>query len=158
MGMAPQMAATMRGANPQQWAMLDQLNSSATGDLALGGELNPDQMRRMQQASRQASSARGLSGSNMSIADEMFRQYDLSQELENQRRQYALSVGGLNQQASLNPFAMQGLGNTAMGMAGGLTGSNPMDSLFQYAQDNAMTDYNARASANIAQACPVHVC
>lgn len=151
--LAPQAYSAMRAANPDQYALLDPMNTQARGDLALGGALNDDQTRRMQQMSRQAMAARGMSGSNQAIADELFRTYDLGNELQRQRQQFALGVGQLNQAASLDPFSsVLGTGNNLMSMGAGVMGQNPLAQLLGMAQDNAMTAYNAQASANNAKA------
>lgn len=150
--LAGEMPAAMRAANPNQYALLDSLNQNAQSQLGYGDQLSPDQIRNMQQASRAAAAARGMSGSNMAVADEMYRQFDLGNSLRQQRQQYALGVGGLNQAASVDPFnAILGMGNNLYGYGTAMnSSSNPMSSLMGMAHDNQMSYWNAKNAASAA--------
>lgn len=150
--MAGGVANAYRTANPDKYALLGTMNQGAQDQLALGGSLSADQTRNMQQASRAAAAARGLSGSNMAIADEMYRQFDLGNTLQQQRQNYALGVGGLNQAATLDPFStILGMGGPQLSAAMGQNNaSNPMNQLLPMAHDNQMSYWNAKNASNTA--------
>jgi hypothetical protein len=120
MGVAPQLTEARQALDPQSAELMRMLNEQAAGDLALGGQLSPEQERMMQQASRAAFAARGLSGSNMALADEMYRIYDLGNQQRRQRQGFAQGMVGLNQQWAGDPFtylAQLGQGNVGMGQS-----------------------------------------
>lgn len=117
-GLAPRVAGARRTLDPNTANLVDSLSAEALKGLAAGGELTPEQIRRMQQASRAAMAARGLSGSNLALADEMFRQYDLGNALQQQRQQFALGAGGLANQYGQGSLAwMADLGEQANRLA-----------------------------------------
>jgi len=97
--------------NPDNAILLEMLNEQARGDLAAGSSLTPEETRQMQQASRGAFAARGMSGSNSAIADELLRQYNLGTARQAQRRQFATGVVGVNNAVVGDPF-MQILGRS----------------------------------------------
>lgn len=133
-------------ANPQQKALLDEMNRQAMEGLLARQSLTPQETRSAQQASRAAFSARGLGLGNQSILDEMVRNSNLGQQREAQRRAFAQNVFGMNQSAAGDPFLQilgrpsqtlpYGQGMGAQGMAGisnlGATLFNPES---QYAAD-----------------------
>lgn len=102
--------------NPDTARLLAKLNSDANAGLDAGTQLTPDEIRQMQQASRAASSARGMSGSNSAVADELLRQYQLGVQRQQQRQAFAGGVVGLNQQVVGDPF-MQILGRSGASAA-----------------------------------------
>ena len=97
--------------NPDNAILLEMLNQQARGDLAAGSSLTPEEQRQMQQASRGAYAARGMSGSNSAVADELLRQYNLGAQRQAQRRQFATGVVGVNNAVVGDPF-MQILGRS----------------------------------------------
>jgi len=102
-GYTGQLADTVRSINPQSQALLSELNSQVYGDLQSGSALSDAQSRQAQQASRAAASARGVSGGNTAMFDEVYKQYDLGRQLQSQRQAAAGSVLGLNQAQVDNP-------------------------------------------------------
>lgn len=96
------------------------LEHQAQSDLALGNQMNPDQIRAAQQASRAASNARGMVGGNGAILDEMQRQFNVSNQLQNDRRTFAANTEnqGFNQLATQQGQAanVAGLQNQYLGL------------------------------------------
>lgn len=126
----------MLNANPQNAALLNLLNGQAQSELEAGSNLTPDEQTAMQQASRAAFAARGMAGSNTGIADELLKQFNLGQQLLQQRQGFAQSVIGSNQAVVGDPF-MQIVGRPsgAVSQAQGIQGNagpglfNPQSSL-----------------------------
>lgn len=128
--LGPQARAAMLNANPDQAALLGTLNQQANDELAAGSSLTPDQIRAMQQASRAAFAARGMSGSNAGISDELLRQYNLGNQMLMQRQQFAQSVLGNNAAVVGDPFmSILGRSSGAIGTAQGIA-QNSGPSLF----------------------------
>lgn len=98
-----QLSDTVRSINPQSQALLSELNSQVYGDLQAGSSLNDAQTRQAQQASRAAASARGVSGGNSALFDEVYKQYDMGRQLQTQRQSAAGATLGLNQSQVDNP-------------------------------------------------------
>ena len=94
----------MLEANPFQKDLLSRLNTQAVQGLDAGSGLTADEARAMQQASRAGSAARGMSGSNAGLADELMRQFGLGQQLLRQRQAFAQSVLQNNQAVLGDPF------------------------------------------------------
>lgn len=128
--LGPEARAAMLAANPDQAALLSKLNSQANEGLDAGSNLTPDEQRAMQQASRAAFAARGVGGTNASIADELLRQFNLGQQLLRQRQQFAGTVLGENQAIVGDPF-QQILSRTSGAVPlAGQVGQNAGPSLF----------------------------
>jgi len=88
-----------------------QLADLARQQLALGGQVSPDQMADAIQAARAGYSARGMLGASGSIAAEVLGRQNIQQQLLGQREQFASGVSGLVQQQLANRQA------AAMGMS-----------------------------------------
>ena len=159
LGYAPAIRQQLMAANPESARLLALLNEQAEGDLMAGTRLTPEELRFAQQSSRAAMAARGMSGSNMAVADEILRTYDLGQNRLNQRRQFASGVVGLNNAMYQDPMlqylslAKGGAANrlnTAIGFQGGasaLLRSQPGVGLLQdiyreNQRNNRMTSQN----------------
>ena len=102
--LGPAATQAMLNADPYNAQLLGKLNAQANQGLDAGSQLTPDQQRAMQQQSRAAFAARGMGGGNASIADELLKQFDLGQQLLQQRQQFASGVVGTNQQVLGDPF------------------------------------------------------
>lgn len=141
--LGPQYTAALLAANPQQGALLDEMNRQALAELQSGGNLTPDQQRIAQQQSRAAFSARGLAGSNGGIADELLRQFQLGEQLKAQRRGFAGNMLGYNQAVVGDPFlATTGRASQVAGLSGQVFGQGGQ----MYQQTGANT-YNPISDA-----------
>jgi hypothetical protein len=158
---APQMREALRSSNPENAALLDELNSQAMAQLAAGGRMAPEDMRDIQQQTRGAFSARGLNNSNASSIEEIMNQQLGGQQLKMQRQAFAQSLIPQNQGVYGDPFmailgrpssvvgSSQGFGNQAMGM-GQTTGPSLFSPESPYAQDAFNTNYNSEWSTRAA--------
>jgi hypothetical protein len=160
---APQMREALRSSNPENAALLDELNRQAMAQLAAGGRMAPEDMRDIQQQTRGAFSARGLNNSNASSIEEIMNQQLGGQQLKMQRQAFAQSLIPQNQGFYGDPFMAilgrpsntvgqtQGMGQQAMGMnqTGGPSLFNPESA---YAQDVFNTNYNAEWNTRAANA------
>ena len=137
--------------------LLNEFNRQAMEDLQAGQNLTPAEQRFAQQSSRAAFSARGIGMGSQAIQDEVLKQYQLGNERQAQRRQFAGNVVGMNQQTGGDPFmailgrpgqafqAGQGFG----GQAGAVSqGSGP--SMFNPESSYAGNLYNQRYQAEMA--------
>ena len=124
--LGPAAVQAILNANPQQKALMDQINNSAM-DLQYGSQLSPEQQRQAQQASRAAMAARGMGGTNLAAGDEVLKQYLAGNQLLQQRQQFALQGANMNQAVAGDPFQAilgRSSGATALGMQGVGMGAN----------------------------------
>lgn len=138
-----------RSNNPEMYALLDKLTSSANSDVALGNKLSPEQLRLAQQSSRAGAAARGMGMGPADLLNETFTATGYGDELANQRKSWAAQILGLDKSfADTN----SGQAMNLLGAGTTLSSSNPINGLLGLAHDNSMTAYNASASAGIANA------
>jgi hypothetical protein len=129
-----------------QTPIMDTLQQQAQGDLALGGQLGPDEQRLVEQQTRAAFNDRGLGISNPAMFAEIMNLYGARQGRQRERQNFAMGVD----QQNFGRF-QQGYGAATglMGYGAGLGGFDPQSG---YAQDLYNTNYNAQAASNIAGA------
>lgn len=112
--------ATGSGVSP----LLAQQNQLAQSQLALGGQLTPDQLRSVQQSSRAGYAARGLDATNASVTNEALQTQAAQQAMLQTRLNQAQAVQGQNQTALTNQqnfglgVSNQGLGYSSLGLSG----------------------------------------
>ena len=153
--------AAADAANPEQAALMAELNKQALSDLQLGGQLNVSEQRDLQQAARGAQAARGFGYGINDAAIESWAQMQGSDQKRRQRQGFAQSMAGLNQANSVDPF-MAILGRPSS-MTPAMTGSfvgqaqgfNP-GAMFspesQYAADIYNQNYQGQLAARTATA------
>tara|TARA_R100000315_G_C5235404_1_gene147163 strand:- start:2480 stop:3343 length:864 start_codon:yes stop_codon:yes gene_type:complete len=153
--------AAADAANPEQAALMAELNKQALSDLQLGGQLNASEQRDLQQAARGAQAARGFGYGINDAAIESWAQMQGSDQRRRQRQGFAQSMAGLNQSNSVDPF-MAILGRPSS-MTPAMTGSfvgqaqgfNP-GAMFspesQYAADIYNQNYQGQLAARTATA------
>ena len=153
--------AAADAANPEQAALMAELNKQALSDLQLGGQLNASEQRELQQAARGAQAARGFGYGINDAAIESWAQMQGSDQKRRQRQGFAQSMAGLNQSNSVDPF-MAILGRPSS-MTPAMTGSfvgqaqgfNP-GAMFspesQYAADIYNQNYQGQLAARTATA------
>lgn len=104
--------------------LLQQEGQTAASQLALGGQLTPDQLRAVQQSSRAGFAARGLDATNASVTDEALQTQAAQQAMLQQRLSQAGAVEsqGLTAQQLQNTLGLgvgsQALGYGQLGLAG----------------------------------------
>ena len=153
--------AAADAANPEQAALMAELNKQALSDLQLGGQLNASEQRDLQQAARGAQDARGFGYGINDAEIESWAQMQGSDQKRRQRQGFAQSMAGLNQSNSVDPF-MAILGRPSS-MTPAMTGSfvgqaqgfNP-GAMFspesQYAADIYNQNYQGQLAARTATA------
>lgn len=166
----------LRGANPglakADDAMQQQLDEMGPSDiekeltqqtlaeLKLGGALSADEIRNNQQGSRAAWSARGLSGSNSAMVDEVMNRTTYSNQRKSQRQASASAVDAQNQNRqagdrafTINTFNTQGAyydpyqriyGAGGSAVTGQVSGPNAFQPFLQSA--NAIGEGNQQAT------------
>ncbi len=153
--------AALDAANPEQAALLKELNRQAQQDLALGGRLNAGERRELTQSSRAAQAARGFGYGINDAAIEAFANLQGSEDRRRQRQGFAQSMVGMNQATSADPF-MAILGRPSSmnpmmsgGVVGQAQGFNP-GAMFspesQYAGDIYNQNYQGQLAARTATA------
>ena len=116
--------AALDAANPEQAALLSELNRQAQEDLAAGGNLSAFERREIQQSARAGQAARGLGYGLGDAAIESLAQLQGASARRRERQGFAQSMVGLNQATGADPF-MAILGrpsSVSPAMAGGVVG------------------------------------
>jgi hypothetical protein len=152
--------SAIQGANPQQQALVGQLNQQATEGLAAGSSLTASQNRQAQQSARSASAARGLGYGQNDVTGEVLASLGLGNQLQQQRQNFGAQVAGINQATTGDPLMAitgrsSGVGGQAQNFFGGQQqhqAASAFDPNNPYAADLNNTNYNAQAAANIATA------
>ena len=148
-------------ANPEQAALLEELNAQALGDLQQGGQLNAGERRTINQSARGAQAARGFGYGINDAAIESWANLQGSEQKRQQRQGFAQSMVGMNKATAADPF-MAILGRPSSmnpAMAGGAVGQaqgfNP-GAMFspesQYAGDIYNQNYQGELAARTASA------
>lgn len=157
--LGPRAVRAIRAANPEQAALLAELNKQAMEELAMGAHLDPSLAREVTQGIRGGQAARGLGTGTADVAEETIARALQAERLRAARRGFAGQVMGYNQATTVDP-AMVILGRPAQGgqligqgaggaqTASGNVNFDPMRN--PYAQDYYNTVYNAQAGAKIA--------
>lgn len=154
--------AYMAGMAPGGAGLLSKMNQQAEIGLAAGRGLTPEMQTLAQQSARAAMAARGLTG-NQAIGQEVLNSYKLSTERENQARQYAATVYGLNSALSERAAATYGnpvLSNvmspgslmSASATMVGAQGPQFVQPESQYMAGVMGQQYNTQGQVNIARA------
>lgn len=107
-----------RNANPEQAALMGELNRQALEELQAGAHLDPSLRREVQQAVRQGQAARGMGLGLNDLADESFMDALTADQLRRQRQAFASGIVGLNQATSIDPF-LATLGRPALNVGQG---------------------------------------
>ena len=148
-------------ANPEQAALLKELNSQAMSDLQLGGQLNAGEQRQISQAARGAQSARGFGYGINDAAIESWAQLQGGSQKRQQRQGFAQSMVGMNKATAADPFmAILGrpssmnpmMSGNVVGQAGGFNPGAMFSPESQYAGDIYNQNYQGELSARTASA------
>lgn len=102
-----------QGASP----LLPTLEAQAAGDLALGGQLNEDELRAATQGARAGYAARGTLSSGQSMLSEVLGRATYANARKRERQGFATGVAGLRQDQQRIDTGI--LGQTAGAAAGG---------------------------------------
>ena len=94
--------------DPTTAGLYNTMAQQAQQGLASNGALSDQEMRMAQGASRAAMAARGMQMGNQAIAGEVLNSYNLSNQRQQQQRQYAGQVYGIGQQNATQAMSMYG--------------------------------------------------
>lgn len=158
--LGPRATEAFRQANPEQAALMAELNRQAQSDLSAGAGLPPSLSRELDQFIRGAQSDRGMGYGMADLGQEALIKGMNAEQLQRNRRSFASQVVGLNAATSADPFmAILGKPGVGMGAAQGFAAQgqgmapqqmfNPESA---YAGSLAAGNYNAQLNANIASA------
>lgn len=149
-----------RQANPEQAALMAELNRQAQQELAAGASLPPAMARELEQQVRGAQAARGMGFGVSDISQEALVKGLQAEQLQRRRQAFAQQMVGLNAATAADPF-MAILGRPGVGVAAGQSlaaqgqGMAPQQ-VFNpesaYAGSLAAGNYNAALNASIASA------
>ena len=148
-------------ANPEQAALLKELNAQALGDLKLGGQLNAGEQRQISQAARGAQSARGFGYGINDAAIESWAQLQGGEQKRQQRQGFAQSMVGMNKATAADPFmAILGrpssmnpmMSGNVVGQAQGFNPGAMFSPESQYAGDIYNQNYQGELAARTATA------
>ena len=148
-------------ANPEQAALLKELNAQAMGDLELGGQLNAGERRTINQSARGAQAARGFGYGINDAAIESWANLQGSEQKRQQRQGFAQSMVGMNKATAADPFmAILGrpssmnpmMSGGVVGQAGGFNPGAMFSPESQYAGDIHNQNYQGELSARTASA------
>jgi len=153
-------AAAAKASNPQQQALIDELNNQALAELQAGNQLDPALQRQTEQNIRTAQADRGMGFGVGDVASEALYAGQVGEQLKRQRQQFATNVIGVNSATTADPF-MAILGrsgvspNAAIGVSGQGQSMNPgqvFNPESAYAGSLYANNFNAANNAAIAQA------
>ena len=153
--------AALDAANPEQAALLKELNAQAMSDLQLGGQLNAGERRTINQSARGAQAARGFGYGINDAAIESWANLQGSEQKRQQRQGFAQSMVGMNQATKADPFmAILGrpssmnpmMAGGVVGQAGGFNPGAMFSPESQYAGDIYNQNYQGELAARTASA------
>jgi hypothetical protein len=163
--LGPDVQAAFRAANPQQAALLDELNNQTLSELQAGTSLDPTLRNDIENNLRAGSAARGFGFGQPDAVAEAFTLGEAGQRMRAARQTSARAMAGVNQAASADPFAVLlgrssapaaagGVFSAGQGQSGtsGSTAAAAFDPFSGYGADVANTNFNANAAARIAGA------
>ena len=148
-------------ANPEQAALLQELNQQALSDLRLGGQLNAGEQRQLSQAARGAQAARGFGYGINDAAIESWAQLQGGEQKRRQRQGFAQSMVGMNKATAADPFmAILGrpssmnpmMAGGVVGQAGGFNPGAMFSPESQYAGDIYNQNWQGELAARTATA------
>jgi len=156
--LGPRATEAFRASNPEQAALMDELNRQAMTDLQSGASLPPSVARELEQSVRGAQAARGFGYGMADIGQEALVKGLQAEQLQRRRQQFGQQIAGLNMATTQDPFlAILGRPgvqiNQAMGVAGQGQSFNP-GNVFNpesaYAGSLYANNFNAANNAAIA--------
>ena len=153
--------AALDAANPEQAALLAELNRQAQSGLESRGDLSAWERREIQQSSRAGSAARGMGYGSQSMAMESLAQLQGATARQQQRQGFAQSMVGLNKATAADPFmAILGrpssmnpmMSGGVVGQAGGYNPGAMFSPESQYAGDLYNQNWQGQLAARTASA------
>jgi hypothetical protein len=149
-----------RAANPEQAALMSELNRQAMSDLEAGASLPPDLARQMEQQVRSAQASRGMGFGMADVGQEALVKGLQAEQLQRRRQAFAQQIAGMNAATAQDPFmAILGRPGLSVGQAGMVAGQgqsfnpgNVFNPESAYAGSLFANNYAGELNANIAAA------
>ena len=149
-----------RAANPEQAALMSELNRQAMSDLEAGASLPPDLARQMEQQVRSAQASRGMGFGMADVGQEALVKGLQAEQLQRRRQAFAQQIAGMNAATAQDPFmAILGRPGLTAGQAGMIAGQgqsfnpgNVFNPESAYAGSLFANNYAGELNANIAAA------
>jgi len=149
-----------RAANPEQAALMSELNRQAMSDLEAGASLPPDLAREMEQQVRSAQASRGMGFGMADVGQEALVKGLQAEQLQRRRQAFAQQIAGMNAATAQDPFmAILGRPGLSAGQAGMIAGQgqgfnpgNVFNPESAYAGSLYANNYAGQLNANIAGA------
>lgn len=112
-----------RSANPEQAALIAEMNKQAMSDLSAGASLPPALAREIEQSIRGSQAARGMGYGMADVGQESLIKGLQAEQLQRRRQDFARNVIGINAATGTDPFlAILGRPGLQVGAAQGITG------------------------------------
>ena len=102
--LGPRATEAFRASNPEQAALMDEMNRQAMEGLQAGAALPPSVAREIEQSVRGAQAARGFGYGMADIGQEALVKGLQAEQLQRRNQQYAGDVSRLNMATTLDPF------------------------------------------------------
>lgn len=156
--LGPRASEAFKASNPQQKALVDELNRQAMSELGSGADLSPSLRRESQQAIRSAQADRGFGFGVGDVSSEALFTGLQAENLQRRRQQFAQNVVGVNAATQSDPF-MAILGRPGIAPNAGISIGSQGQSMnpgqvfnpeSAYAGSLYANNYNGQNAANIA--------
>ncbi|BAQ84430.1 hypothetical protein [uncultured Mediterranean phage uvMED] len=149
-----------KAANPEQAALMDELNAQAMSELSSGASLPPALAREMEQQVRSAQAARGMGFGMADVGQEALVKGLQAEQLQRRRQGFAQQIAGMNAANTQDPFmAILGRPGVNVNQAGmiagqgqGMNPGNVFNPESAYAGSLYANNFNAASNAAIAAA------
>jgi len=147
-----------KAANPEQAALMSELNRQAMSDLEAGASLPPDLAREMEQQVRSAQAARGMGFGMADVGQEALIKGLQAEQLQRRRQAFAQQIAGMNAATAQDPFmAILGRPSISANQAGMIAGQgqgfnpgNVFNPESAYAGSLYANNFNAASNAAMA--------
>ena len=149
-----------KAANPEQAALMDELNAQAMSELSSGASLPPALAREMEQQVRSAQAARGMGFGMADVGQEALVKGLQAEQLQRRRQGFAQQIAGMNAANTQDPFmAILGRPGVSVSQAGqvagqgqGMNPGNTFNPESAYAGSLYANNFNQASNAAIAAA------
>ena len=149
-----------KAANPEQAALMDELNAQAMSELQAGASLPPALAREMEQQVRSAQAARGMGFGMADVGQEALVKGLQAEQLQRRRQGFAQQIAGMNAANTQDPFmAILGRPGVNVNQAGmiagqgqGMNPGNVFNPESAYAGSLYANNFNAASNAAMSAA------
>lgn len=149
-----------KAANPEQAALMDELNAQAMSELSSGASLPPSLTRELDQYVRGGQASRGMGFGMADVGQEALIKGMAAEQLQRRRQGFAQQIAGMNAANTQDPFmAILGRPGVSVNQAGmiagqgqGMNPGNTFNPESAYAGSLYANNFNAAGNAAISAA------